>query len=200
MRIRPAVDSDAAAIAAVHVRSWQRAYPGMIPQDYLDALDPVLRTPTWRETLAATDWPKTGTLVVVADGAEGAGAGTARPEEAGGNGKPAGRERILGFVSLSPSRDDDHDPGTVGEIQALYLAPEAWGRGAGRRLLAAGVEQLRRGGFRAATLWALRENRRARRFYEREGWVEDHTTKRHDWGSFVATDVRYGRDLAPGPD
>jgi len=31
--------ADAAAIGRVHVLAWQAAYPGLMPQDYLDGLD-----------------------------------------------------------------------------------------------------------------------------------------------------------------
>ena len=37
--IRAARVEDAAQIAAVHVRSWQSAYRGLLPQAYLDGLD-----------------------------------------------------------------------------------------------------------------------------------------------------------------
>lgn len=189
MRIRQAEISDAEEIAVVHVRSWQTAYPGMIPQDYLDALDPALRAVTWRENLAADRWPTSGTLVAT-DGDDPA----ASPGDPTGTGN-VGDDHIVGFVSVGPSRDADADAGTVGEVLALYLTPEVWGTGTGRRLLGTAVDQLRRCGFAEATLWALRENDRARRFYERAGWVFDGTTMLHDWRAFVATDVRYRRSL-----
>ena len=39
MRIRTANTDDAAAIAEVHVRSWQAAYRGVFPDDVLDGPD-----------------------------------------------------------------------------------------------------------------------------------------------------------------
>ena len=38
--IRIAEVTDAPAIAEVHVLSWQEAYAGIVPADYLAALDP----------------------------------------------------------------------------------------------------------------------------------------------------------------
>src|SRR5687767_3602644 len=38
MKIRPALPSDARAIADVHVRTWQSTYRGIVPDAYLDAL------------------------------------------------------------------------------------------------------------------------------------------------------------------
>jgi hypothetical protein len=43
----------------------------------------------------------------------------------------------------------------------------------------------------------LETNARARRFYEGHGWRFDGTTKPHDWGTFVVTDVRYRVGLTP---
>jgi hypothetical protein len=37
--IRRATINDAARIAETHVRSWQSAYRGLFPQDYVDSLD-----------------------------------------------------------------------------------------------------------------------------------------------------------------
>ncbi|MEM9523792.1 MAG: GNAT family N-acetyltransferase [Pseudomonadota bacterium] len=36
MLIRPAIDADRAAIAALHIRSWSCSYRGMLPDAYLD--------------------------------------------------------------------------------------------------------------------------------------------------------------------
>lgn len=152
------------------MRSWQAAYPGLIPQDYLDALQPEDRIGWWRDAIASDPWP----AVLVG-------------EEAG---------LVVGFASVSPTRDDDADPSVVGEVQTVYLAPEVFGQGKGAVLLRTAVEELQAAGFREATLWALDTNSRARAFYERHGWTHDGATKRHDWISFVATDVRYRRPLA----
>jgi ribosomal protein S18 acetylase RimI-like enzyme len=174
MEIRPATIDDALAIATVYVRSWQSAYRGLLPQSYLDDMDPVRRLGQWEESLEATMWPSTGTLVLV--------------EEAAGS--PTGAATIGGFARISPSRDDDAPP-FGGELQTLYLDPGFWHRGAGSTLLEAAQSQLVRAGFRTATAWVLGTNSRARSFYERHDWAFDGTTKPHDWGTFVVTDVRY---------
>jgi hypothetical protein len=54
--IRAARVTDAPQIALVHVRSWQFAYRGLLPQVYLDGLDPAQRVGRWERSLAeATD-------------------------------------------------------------------------------------------------------------------------------------------------
>jgi ribosomal protein S18 acetylase RimI-like enzyme len=179
MRVRRAEPGDALGIATVYVRSWQSAFRGLVPQSHLDAMSPEARVGGWAETLAATTWPRRGIFVLV----DGTGLD-------GGGADPHG-EIVTGFVTISPSRDDDADPGAVGEIQTLYLAPAAFGTGGGRLLVDAALGELRRAGFEAVTLWVLDTNARARRFYEHHGWRADGATKLNDWGTFVRTDVRY---------
>jgi hypothetical protein len=41
--VRPATLADVTEIAMIHVRSWQAAYRVLMPQDYLDGLDPAAR-------------------------------------------------------------------------------------------------------------------------------------------------------------
>jgi GNAT superfamily N-acetyltransferase len=104
-------------------------------------------------------------------------------------------EKVMGFSHVCPTRDDDLDGATTGEVTSIYLAPDAWGSRNGVALLAASIDQMVAAGYETATLWALDTNARARRFYEIGGWSLDGTTKSHDWGTFVCTDVRYVLDL-----
>jgi hypothetical protein len=50
--IRIATIDDAIDIAAVHVRSWQTAYRGMIPDDFLASQSVEKRLPMWLRRLA----------------------------------------------------------------------------------------------------------------------------------------------------
>ena len=93
---------------------------------------------------------------------------------------------VLGFVAVGPSRDPDCD----GELWGIYVAPEAWGTGAGAALMEAGLDHLR-AHFRAAILWVLDDNPRARRFYEKHGWVFDGTRKRGRHLGVDTDEVRY---------
>jgi GNAT superfamily N-acetyltransferase len=171
--IRPAQLGDAEAIAVVHVRTWQVAYRGHVPQTHLDRLDPAERRAAWSEGLRAAE-PPTATFVL---------------EDA---------DAVIGFVHVSPSRDDDVDPADVGEVNAIYLLPAHWGRGGGRLLLAAGLRALRTAGLTEATLWVMDSNDRARRFYEAAGWRPDGATKTDlAWG-FALDQVRYRVCCADG--
>ncbi len=77
--------------------------------------------------------------------------------------------RIIGTASFCASRWKkfaDH-----GEIVTIYLLPEYIGRGAGSALIERCISALKEQGFRRILLWVLEENVRARRFYEKHGFV-----------------------------
>ncbi|WP_052720042.1 MULTISPECIES: GNAT family N-acetyltransferase [Actinoplanes] len=165
MTIRRATIADAAALAHVHVRGWQAAYHGLMPQDHLDGLDVAEREVRWRGWLAG-DHPSIAVLVWEdADGVVG------------------------GFVNVAAG------PDATGEVNALYLLPEHWDRGAGRRLLADGLRVLAAAGCDTATLWVLDTNRRARRFYEIGGWRPDGATRIDDSLGLSLPETRYRREL-----
>ena len=50
--VRTARADDAEALATAHVRAWQAAYRGILPQDYLDAIDLDARVEQWRGWIA----------------------------------------------------------------------------------------------------------------------------------------------------
>jgi len=97
---------------------------------------------------------------------------------------------VVGWASAGPGRDDD----TEGELYGLYVLPEAWGRGAGRALIAQ-VERDLGARYRDATLWVLEDNPRARRFYERAGWEHDGGRKREPFLGVEVDEVRYRKRL-----
>ena len=61
--------------------------------------------------------------------------------------------------------------------------------------MSAAVDRLRSDGFRSATLWVLRDNERARRFYERAEWSVDGVQKGDVVAGVPVTEVRYRRHL-----
>jgi GNAT superfamily N-acetyltransferase len=70
----------------------------------------------------------------------------------------------------------------VGLMYALYVLREQWRCGVGTALMQAGMQELRDLGMRKAMLWVLRDNLRARHFYERLGWTPDERTVSQDYG------------------
>jgi len=174
--VRVASIADAPHIASVHVRSWQAAYRGQVPDDYLDSLSIEERETIWSGILRGSDLPSSGVFVSEAD-----------------------ERSVVGFAAISPSRDDDAETST-GEIGSIYLLPAFWGAGHGRALIERATASLREAGFAAATLWVLDTNLRARRFYERAGWRPDGAQKVEDRGSFSLSQVRYRRSVETIPN
>jgi len=170
--VRSAALADADDIGLVHVRSWQAAYRGKMPQDYLDGLDPARRSEMWRRIIGQSTPSRDGVLVAATETGD-----------------------IAGFASFGPSRDGDADPRVTGEVFAIYADPGAWGTGAGRALLGSATAELARLGYADAILWVLDGNDRARRFYARAGWKEDGARKTDASRGFDITEVRYRRTL-----
>lgn len=158
--LRLATPDDAEGIARVHVESWRRAYAGLVAQDYLDGLKIAERREGWEARLVTG---LGGDLAL-------------RPWWGGG--RPARTEvlvdprgQVQGFVSYGPLRPEPREvaePGG-GELYALYLHPEAWGRGGGWALYERCLAALRLAGFKRVTIWAMRGASQARAFYERQG-------------------------------
>ena len=165
--IRHASGRDAARIAGIHVRSWQAAYRGLVPDEVLDALDPVHRAMVWKGLLGTSE----ETVLVAMRGS-----------------------RMAGFCSLVPSRDPDAAAGT-GEIASFWVDPPAWGLGAGRALARELVAQARGRRFRRLTLWVLPGNARARCFYEKAGFAPDGAVKQEERQGHAIEVTRYVREL-----
>ncbi|HYY80155.1 MAG TPA: GNAT family N-acetyltransferase [Actinomycetes bacterium] len=164
--IRRASVEDAAAIGAVHVRAWQAAYRGQMPDGYLDGLRASDRADGWARSLAR-ERDDARVLVAERDGA------------------------VVGFAVVGPAQD----PAGLGELYAINVDPDRWGGGAGRALLEAAQASLAALGHAEAVLWVLPGNRRARRFYERAGWSADGAERTQEVQGVVVDEVRYRRRL-----
>ena len=172
MEVRLARAGDEHAIAEVHVRTWQAAYRGDVPDPVLDNLSIERRAQAWSQIIAKSALP-TGAFVV---------------EDAG---------EVVGFAHIAHSRDGDAGE-YVGELTAIYVSRPHWGSGAGTLLLETAVAGLRERGFSEATLWVLETNERARRFYESAGWELDGAVKIDERDGFQLHEVRYRRIFGSG--
>jgi L-amino acid N-acyltransferase YncA len=170
--IRLATVADARRIAEIHIRAWQDAYRGLVPDAILDAFDIDVRTERWRETFereAAADTPER-TWIVEAEG------------------------EIAGFALAAPARDESAPPPEgAGEIAVLYM--DSWwrGRGLGRALLARVADDLASRGFDPIVVWVFEANRGGCRFYEREGFRLDGARNVIDFDGTPIPEVRYRR-------
>ena len=164
--VRSAAAADAGSVAAIHHAGWTGTYRGLLPEAYLSTLSYDACLTRW--TSALTDGSAVDVLVA----------------ELGG--------RVVGFVGAGPSADPDAS--AAGEIWDLWVDAPSRSRGAGGRLLAAGLDGLAVR-HRAALVWVLEANARGRAFYAREGAVRDGLSRTSEIPGGRLTDVRYLWDL-----
>jgi Acetyltransferases len=165
--IRAALPGDARAIAALHIRSWQWAYRNLLPAEYLQRIEASLEQRTKAHYAALANPSK-----------------RQRRWVAEYNGT------LAGFAFTDTSNDPDATP-EIAQVEALYLAPEAAGKGIGRALFSYTVAELRRQGYGQATLWVLKNNQHARKFYTSAGWLPDGQTKVEERPGVTLQEVRY---------
>jgi ribosomal protein S18 acetylase RimI-like enzyme len=146
MRIRAAAARDAAALAEVQVAAWQEAYRGLMPEANLARFTVESRVVPWQRALA--DPRGSATLVAEMD------------------------DSIAGYCHFGPTRDEDGKGKPVGEIIALNVRPEYWRRGVGRALCESALADAA-AKWKRMTLWVLKGNERAMRFYEALGFALD---------------------------
>jgi GNAT superfamily N-acetyltransferase len=92
----------------------------------------------------------------------------------------------------------DGEDGRVAELYALYVHPAWWSTGTGRALMERVLARSSRAGYSSITLWVLRDNQRARRFYEKAGFAADGATNVLT-GLGGVPELRYRRTLDPPP-
>ena len=81
---------------------------------------------------------------------------------------------LVGWAASGPYRDGEVRTADA-ELYALYLRPEHIGRGVGRALLTEVTHRCASAGHRWMYLWVLKDNARARRFYEKYGFEPEGT-------------------------
>lgn len=75
------------------------------------------------------------------------------------------------------------------ELIAIHSLPESWGTGLGEAMLTKALDQI---GNRPVFLWTFRDNRRARRFYEKYGFHWDGSQRISQFDG--ALEVRYVKE------
>ena len=149
VELRDAVQDDAPAIARALVAAWRAAYAGIIGAAFLESMDVDLIARSWARTLARGMAARPIVAVVGGD--------------------------VVGFCQFGVPRDEA--AANAGELYALNLLPDCWGRGLGTVLLRAAAERLRVRGYSEAYLWVAEGNQRAMDLYLRHGWRDTGMTK-----------------------
>ena len=143
-QIRLATPTDAPALGLMHVASWRETYSGLLPDKMLSSLTAQARAAAWAKILKEPVSAHS-TVVYLAEH----------------------EKSIIGFGSCGPQRTETLKvKGYDGEVSAIYVLREFQKRNIGARLFHTMTSDLIRRGFSGAALWVLRDNLKARRFYE----------------------------------
>jgi ribosomal protein S18 acetylase RimI-like enzyme len=174
--IRAGSAAHAAQIAAVQRETWFAAYEGVIAPEVIDRVTVPDDGARIRQSFRTRPWQRM--LVAVDSGAGDPGASDSGASASGG---------IVGYASFGPETDvlnapwphpltADGEGGRVAELYALYVRPAWWSTGTGRALMDKVLARSAAAGYQSITLWVLRDNQRARRFYDRAGFAPDGAT------------------------
>ena len=143
--------------AAVHCQAWKEAYVGLVNQDFLDRR-------TMEMSLQSAQWAfDNGITTLIA----------------------RDRERVVGFADFGRYRLDDLRD--AGEIYAIYILKEYYGKGIGFALMKKALDALSE--YPQTAVWVLTGNERAIRFYKRCGFEFDGQKKEMELGA-PATEAR----------
>lgn len=147
--LREALFTDAAEIGEVHALAWQETYEGLLPRSLVQRQTVESRATAWARLLA--DATQSRLRVVVAQVGP----------------------RKVGFGSGGPQRSEALSAqGYDAEIEAIYVRAQFQGGGIGHSIMRWMARRLLADGHHGVSLWVLRDNARARTFYERLGGVE----------------------------
>jgi GNAT superfamily N-acetyltransferase len=160
--IRKGTIQDAAEIARIKVTGWQAAYPGIVPQSYLNEMDIGNETKKW--TLNLED---PGKNVYVAESGKG----------------------LAGYVVFGTCRDEDAVK--MHEICAIYVQPESYRKGIGRQLMEVAEKFLLNTFPGDIAVWVFEENHSSRSFYSGMGYAPDGKRKRLKFTGVPFDGIRY---------
>jgi GNAT superfamily N-acetyltransferase len=138
----------------------------MVPDAALEQMDIGERAKRWEKILAGTE---SETFVLESE------------------------DKIKGWISYGPGRDGDC--ADLGEIWALYVSPEHWREGCGRRLMAFAEEIAKDAQTVCLVLWVLTENARGRSFYDSVGYSPDGAIKKVEIGGRRLEEMRFRKRI-----
>ena len=142
VKIRKATLDDIKTISNIYALSWKSAYKGYVPQEYLDEL----KNTFWVSSFK--NWINNNALtaqLICED------------------------EIPVGCIAYGKARDDNF--ANWGEIKSFYLLPDSFRKGYGKRLLQTAIFDMNTNGYKSFYLWVLKENYKARNFYESNGFI-----------------------------
>lgn len=166
MTVRLARSDDAAPVALLHHRSWQKAYVDVLPGPRLNEANQAYFEALWKPYF---DGALESSRAFVAE-AEG---------------------RLVGVVLITIMHDEDYSV----EVGRLYVDPDRQGAGIGSRLLDHAEAAAVQDGCQRGLLWLVEGHSLAQRFYERRGWAPTGEQQLHQFPDWSARECRYAVSL-----
>ncbi|MFA7077644.1 MAG: GNAT family N-acetyltransferase [Syntrophomonas sp.] len=164
--IRIAALDDVGTISLIHALSWKEAYKNDFSPQFLSSIQNDRWVPFFSEHIQNQRFE---TSLFIED------------------------ERAVGCITYGKSRDEALVD--CAEIVSLYVLPVYWLQKIGYELMQFSLQRLREQGFHQVLLWVLKENKRAIRFYEKIGFVDDGATIEVPMDDKILTDLRYRLEL-----
>jgi GNAT superfamily N-acetyltransferase len=165
--IRNAREEDAIILGSIYSQSYRAAFKGIIPDNILEGVfSPEKRA----EGLHKEILEGAPTNAVLFD-----------------------EDKPVGLLTYGKPKDEEAEDDAV-EIWRIYLLPSYWGQNLGAPLMNWGIDEIKGKGYKKITLWVLEENSRARRFYEKLGFVFSGTTRIINPGKELV-DLKYIKNL-----
>lgn len=158
-------ENDSVSASKIFAESWKAAYKGIISDETLSGVTPDF----WVNMFNSNYDNHRFEVAILSAGGEDAGAG-----------------------GYGMSRDYGENSG---EILSIYFLDKVWGKGYSKPLIDFMLNRLREKGYEMVHLWTLRDNVRARKFYEKCGFSftgkEKYTTVNITGKSEALAEVEY---------
>lgn len=146
---RTATAADVDPIAALHARSWQETYRGIMPDDFLDDGVDAERLAVWQERFA--EQPLNRKIIVAEEG-----------------------DQLVGFACVVTGSD----PVYGALLDNLHVAGAYKGRGIGRSLLKQAAGWVHEGDATSSFyLWVYEQNHPVRAFYDSLGAINQEAVR-----------------------
>ena len=169
MEIISATAEMADDIAEIGFASWNAAYAGIVPGEFLVSYTPGKRAAALRRALVTRTEEYEYYLFRNCGAA-------------------------VGYAIIGPPQGDEA-PKYAGEIHAVYFVQDSWGKGLAGEAMSFCIERLKLLGYESVVLWVLEDNMRARSFYQKHGFSDDGHGKEINIGKPLF-EIRYFLDFS----
>ncbi|MFF2480368.1 GNAT family N-acetyltransferase [Paenibacillus sp. NPDC058071] len=157
VEIRWAELKDCHDLSIVHWKSYRAAYRGILPDKFLNEKKPEDRANHFRNACLTG---ATQIALITKD------------------------NNMIGYIEIGKSADEDL-AASFAELFAIYFVQEHSGKGYGKQLTDWVLRHVAGLGYRHASLWVLKENANAIKFYEKLNFVFDGAERTIDRGAPV---------------